>query len=671
MTSGCPPSRHWLLFGSDTEPTPPLPLRAGPLRLLYDPANGFIRRICLGENEVLRGVYAAVRDRNWGTVPGSLRETRREVGPGSFHLEFESEHRQGDINFVWRGVVRGEADGTLRYEFDAEARSTFLRNRVGFCVLHPIRECAGARARQRRVDGSRVECRFPDTIEPQIFGQSSFRDLRAVAHEFAPGLWVEVEFDGDVFEMEDQRNWTDASFKTYCTPLAQPFPIEIQAGTRVQQSVTLRLLGSSGGVASARVEIADQSSEVVTIAFEDGPTKLCPRIGLGLASHGEELTDLEVSRLRALRLAHLRVDLRLSTADWPLVWERAVHQAAQLGAGLELALHLPPVGTGNAQEFQRLVRREPGVLARVLALREGEAATTPGTLRLVRQTLTGVDVPVGAGSDANFCELNREQALGRLALAEADFIFWSINPQVHAFDSLSVVETLEAQADTARAARAFAGGKPLVISPVTLKPRFNAVATQPLRSVSLGELPPAVDPRQLSLFTAAWTLGSLAVLADAGASDLTFYETTGWRGVMECGRGSPLPDQFPSLPGAVFPVYHVFADLTGLDRLVPCRVSAPSSVVALACRDAEGHCKMLLGNLTTQSQRVRLHTSAPAMSLRALAEDNVVSALRAPEHFRALAGEIRAACGGIVELDLPAHALACLEDDGSVPSKPS
>jgi len=33
----------------------------------------------------------------------------------------------------------------------------------------------------------------------------------AIAHEVAPGITAEVRFSGDVFEMEDQRNWTDAS----------------------------------------------------------------------------------------------------------------------------------------------------------------------------------------------------------------------------------------------------------------------------------------------------------------------------------------------------------------------------------------------------------------------------------------------------------------------------
>ena len=41
---------------------------------------------------------------------------------------------------------------------------------------------------------------------------------------------------GDVFEMEDQRNWTDASFKTYCTPLRQPFPATRPLQSRLKPS---------------------------------------------------------------------------------------------------------------------------------------------------------------------------------------------------------------------------------------------------------------------------------------------------------------------------------------------------------------------------------------------------------------------------------------------------
>lgn len=54
----------------------------------------------------------------------------------------------------------------------------------------------------------------------------------------------------------------------------------------------------------------------------------------------------------------------------------------------------------------------------------------------------------------------------------------------------------------------------------------------------------------------------------------------GWRGVMERERGSPSPAEFPSLSGAVFPVYHVLADLAGGGFYAPARISAPGRMVS-------------------------------------------------------------------------------------------
>ena len=45
-----------------------------------------------------------------------------------------------------------------------------------------------------------------------------------------PGVFATVRMEGDAFEMEDHRNWTDASFKTYVRPLALPWPYVLPAG---------------------------------------------------------------------------------------------------------------------------------------------------------------------------------------------------------------------------------------------------------------------------------------------------------------------------------------------------------------------------------------------------------------------------------------------------------
>ena len=94
------------------------------------------------------------------------------------------------------------------------------------------------------VDGTTEEGSLPRFIE-KAQPVLPFAEMQAMRHEVEPGVWAEVRFAGDIFEMEDQRNWTDASYKTFCTPLRLPFPVEIQAGTRVEQSITLKLVGTA------------------------------------------------------------------------------------------------------------------------------------------------------------------------------------------------------------------------------------------------------------------------------------------------------------------------------------------------------------------------------------------------------------------------------------------
>jgi D-apionolactonase len=580
----------------------PIALRAGPLEWLLDPAGGAVRRVRLRGREVLRGIYAAVRDHNWDTVAPALRFVSRRVERDRCLLEFECEHRRGGLRFRWRGRLEGRPDGTLIYGFDGEALSAFRKNRIGFCVLHPILECAGRRAWQRRTDGSVRRARFPAAIEPQIFGRSSFRDLRGITHEVAPGCRARVDFEGDVFEMEDQRNWTDASFKTYCTPLLEPFPVTIAAGQRISQKVTLRLIRKPGTRLPAPRR---RTGAIPLVTIPDKPTGMLPRLGLGLASHGGPLDDEELSRLRRLRLAHLRVDLALGTAGAGPTLVRALREAAELRIPLELAVHLPARGQCDPGRLPALLEKAGWPVARVLALRTGEAATGRETLAWVRRHFGGRGRPLGAGSDGNFRELNYAHALGRLGSARADFLFWSINPQVHAFDDGSVMQTLEAQPDTVRTARTMAEHLPLVVSPLTLRQRFNPVATGAAARTP-GGLPAAVDPRQRENFAAAWLLGSIAALAAEGVESVTCFETSGWRGVMERAGGSPLPDRFPSRPGELFPVYRVLSALAGGRAVAALPPSGGNALAALALFAAGRQPEVLIANLSPATRRVRV-----------------------------------------------------------------
>ena len=64
----------------------------------------------------------------------------------------------------------------------------------------------------------------------------------------------------------------------------------------------------------------------------------------------------------------------------------------------------------------------------------------------------------------------------RIPPGRAAGLAWSVNPQIHAFDDLSLMENLQAQPATIATARSFAPAAALFVTPITLRPRFNAVA---------------------------------------------------------------------------------------------------------------------------------------------------------------------------------------------------
>lgn len=571
----------------DAAPAEPVSLQAGPLTMLFE--QGDLRCIKLGSIEVIRRIYAAVRDHNWNTIPAVLRNVRIDTGRDFFSISYEAEHRQGNITFVWRGDIAGDADGVIRFSFDGEARTTFRRNRIGFCVLHPIAECAGKKCTVEYQDGTRKRAGFPLLVAPEQ-PVPGIHDLRAISHEVAPGLRAELRFEGDLFEMEDQRNWIDASYKTFCTPLRLPYPVEIAAGTRVQQSVTLRLAGS--------VPIRTESrEEPVTFTVDSKKAAPIPPVGLGSSSLVEKYSAETSVALRRLHLSHLRADLDF-TGEWKTVLQHAQWESAELDLPLELALTLAE--NADLAEFAAWVRRHGPGIRRFIVFTQGAKSTTPSALQLAREHLAGI-APVGVGTNADFYQLNQ----ARPPLDGADFVAWSMNPQVHAFDDRSILETPEAVEAQLRSARTYFPGKPLVVSPVTLRPRFNPTATGPESSGPADALPPQVDPRQATKFGAFWATRTLAELTLGRADSITIFETVGWRGLIERDKGSLNPLLFMSAPGQPFPVYSAlgqFQEFAG-GELIRCESSDPRRIQVL-CFRTEKRMRLLAMNLTDKPQRL-------------------------------------------------------------------
>jgi hypothetical protein len=546
--------------------------QAGPVQVYYD--QGFLRYLSLGGKEVVRMIYFAVRNQDWNTIAGAVEEETVEQSEEAFRIGYQYHVQEGNIRMRWLVSIAGTNDGTISFAIQGSALSTFLKNRVGLCVLHPIEGVAGQICRIGHPDGSYSASKFPELVSPH----QPFLNIQSMEWPVGEEGRVRLDFEGEVFETEDQRNWTDTSYKTYCTPLAQPFPVEVPEGTVFQQKVTFRVVQPP--VVSARSAPAGIQTEI------NGPPLPFPAVGVGMSAEGTPPTEAEAAFLRKISLSHLRADLFLSQSDWVDRLQEALSQSHLLHLPLELALFFGPDPEVEANALLPLLLPNQPQLASLLIFEGKTRLTSPALLAavvpLVREKLPGTKV--GGGTDANFAEFNRNP----FPFLLVDYVSYSANPQAHATDDLILIENMAAQGDTVRSARVLAPGLPVHVSPVTLKSRFNAVATSGSSSPS----PPA-DHRQATSLVAGWSLGSLKYLAEAGVSSVTYFETTGPGGIYS-GDQPFAVGQFLAYLGQFNPGFSV-----------PTTCNRPLLVSSLLIQNGAKAC-LLLANHTTEEQVVEL-----------------------------------------------------------------
>ena len=461
--------------------------------------------IAIDGRVVLRSIRAVVRDADWDTADLVVDRVQTRDETLMLHV------RSAGLGSSFTGVVRVEAcQAQLRVILDLESAAAFATNRTGLVVLHPP-TLAGTAVEVRHPDGTLTRSAFPREISPH----QPVRDVAALTWQ-VDGATVDVAFDGDMFEMEDQRNWTDASFKTYSRPLDLPFPYRVSAGGRVRQSVAVSVAG--------KLAPAPPASDTITLR----PGGSFPEILLGAATAPDPAPPVEPLGNGVL------VELDLRTPSWRAALARAAGSAAPLDVrltGIEDAAETDAA----AAALRGLDVRRVGAFASAGAAAHVSDADTIGALRAALDR-AGVTVSVVGGSRSHFTELNRERH--RLP-SDLDGLTTTVAPLFHATGTEQLVESLEMQRLVARQAVAAAGGVPVHLGPVALRPRFNNVATRPAPTspatdLSAGygaHLTGTPDQRQSAPELAAWTVASAAALAVPGVASLAYFEEWGPRGI--------------------------------------------------------------------------------------------------------------------------------------------
>lgn len=414
-----------------------------------------LRCVSLNGKEIVQRIYFAVRDAQWRTVSLVIQRSEVVHSTDGFTVVIELASNDPLIQYRVRLSLNGTAEGHLHLGCAGIAENSFVRMRMGWCIHHP-QHLAGTSLTVGHDAGADDHLHLPQPLEPWLVAT----DMRWL--ETGPDdARVRLRFSGEKFEMEDQRNYGDASFKTYGTLSALPRPVAVQAGEELHQSLTIEPCVPS--VPALPLMQHASAQRVVRLQVSDD-VHPCARIG-----HLETAEDTSSAGPESHRLVHLDFTTawraRLAAAESarardgaPTVITVFAEQLTPVNTAA-LAQHLPP-------DSEILVQDDP----QGQALGRLRAAVSPETL-------------IGHGSRHHFNDVNRAPRLS------SDFLGFAIDPLVHADDTWSLLENTSAMAHLVASAKALSAH--LRIGPVML---------------------PATDERMQNEIGATWLIGILAHL---------------------------------------------------------------------------------------------------------------------------------------------------------------
>lgn len=534
-------------------------LQAGDLRAVLD--GGSLRWITWKDVEIVRGLMFLLRTPGWGTPTAGMTGLTIEEAADGFRVRYDLRYGSQGSGVVVGVSLAGRAEGEVIAEATITAEAPVETNRAGLVLLHPMDGFVGRAVTVRHGDAPDEETRIPVLLSP---GQPVM-DMRAIAHSPVDGLDVHTRFEGDIFEMEDHRMWTDASLKTYNRPIALPHPYTLDPAEPVTQRITVTI--------TDRGQPIGKPDPAVRVPGLGGQTM--PRYALPIdrvADAAEALTHASALRALAPPLIVLRHDASREPAapDFTPLAELL----AATGAGLELQAIV--TATSDA-EGKRDIAALAGHLAaaglapaRVSAFPKiDEQSFQPGQPRPDHPSEAALSAALAeafpdaqriGGTPAFFTEFNRKRPDPALWHG----VTWASTPVVHAHDDASIMETLQSLPHVLNTARDIVQDGTISMGPTGIGARLNPYGAGPTENApDQREGMAARDPRQRGLFAAAWIVGYLARIVAFDIDRFAFGAATGPFGLMSTPQpyARPVWDDLPA--GSVYPLYHVARWLAG------------------------------------------------------------------------------------------------------------
>lgn len=471
----------------------PLSINTNLFSLLF--SDGDLRKINIQGKEIIQRIYFAVRDEEWLNIEYVVKNFESDFSDSTTTYSYNLIFKNDKIDFTTKLTIKIE-ENKIVIEAIGKASSDFMKNRIGLCIHLP------SSLKGTTCNVSHTDCTSSSTVLPPLV--SPHQPIKNISQIELPfdRFSAKIDFEGDIFEMEDQRNWTDASYKIYSTPLDLPFPVKVKRGDIFHQKISVIFLPDTHFEDYSNKE--NQSTEQQILPSPLLGTMISDNLPVNILNHFIENGNFPFS--------FLRIDFRLYDDSWEEKVVNSILFALKKNIPVYALLYFSEQYKNEIEIFKSFCKHNSLLqfIHSIALLSSEESVPADNYLRNLIPVLRTFfpNARIGAGTDANFAQLNRNFP----SFQGIDFSCYSIQPQEHASDRLSITENIMGQYDTVKTAQSLGKGMPIHITALSLFRRFNANVEKHTSDNHMPNYPYAG-----SNFETAWFIGALHELIAAGA----------------------------------------------------------------------------------------------------------------------------------------------------------
>ncbi len=471
--------------------------------------NLFFRNITFKNFQILKMISFLVRDKNWNNYDPKILNYEENFDT-SLEYIFDLEYGINEILKTRNTILFSENSITLSSQ--GEFLNDFWTNRIGFNLLIPLQNHVGSNIIVTSETDVKEEKKFPKFIKPD----QPFIKFKNLAYTLDDSFMVNINFEGILFEMEDQRNWGDASFKIYSGSLLDPFPYVEKGGTNFSQTVKIDVINN---------KLRSFPSKNNVKIDHTTPYKF-PKIGIKIDS----LVIPDDNLINNFDYYYYLIDFTEEFTNITSISQNKVFLVALVDHTNDPVDELTKINnfiTENTINLDKILIcpkiylnsfQPAGLWPEVPELNE--------YYKIAKKIFSNSQIV--SGMVTNFTELNRKRPK-----MFYDLVSFSFTPIIHDSSDFGVLNTPETIPYILKTLKNFSNSTDIHIGPISIGMHFNPYGESLVSNIKKIRLEMTdCDPRHDQLFSLTWTLAIFIQSISKESKFFTFNSIYGHHGIL-------------------------------------------------------------------------------------------------------------------------------------------